>query len=96
MPNLAVIGAMIVAAFLPLSLMAYLVRAGANGLALTLVAIVGGVCAIFWFAAGRPYGVDPVLAMGVVMLLCVPALLGAAAGALLGWLLRRQDDRRVQ
>ena len=58
-------------------------------------AVIGAIFVILIYASGRPFGIDPVFAMSLAMLVCVPALLGSTAGALLGWLLRRQDDRRI-
>lgn len=86
---------MLFCAMAPFALVTYLVRSGQTGMALTVVSVVGATLAVFIFASGRPFGVDPVLAMTLAMLACVPALLGSTAGAFLGWLLRRQDDRAV-
>ena len=95
MAGLFVFLGMLAAAMIPFGLLTLLVRRGQGGLALTIACVIGGTFAIFLFAAGRPFGIDPVFAMGVAMLVCFPALLGCAAGGLLGWLLRKQDDRRV-
>ena len=96
MAQLFVLGIMLICAIVPFVLLIWLVRAGQSGLALTIVSVIGGTLAIFFYATGRPLGVDPVFAMTVTLLVCVPALLGSIAGALLGWLLRRQDDRRTK
>ena len=90
-----VIGGMLASAMLPFALLVWLVRSGRNGLALTIVSLIGAAFAIFIFASGRPFGISPVFAMTAAMLVCVPALLGSTAGVFLGWLLRRQDDRAV-
>ena len=86
---------MLACAVIPFVWLTRLVRGGRTGAALTVGSVIGGALAISLFAAGRPFGVDPVQAMGLAMLLLVPALLGCLAGGLLGWLLRRRDDRRV-
>ena len=88
-----IFGGMLACAMVPFFVVTRLVRDGQSGLALTIIAVIGGTFAVFLYAAGRPFGVDPVLAMAIVMLGCVPAILGSLAGALLGWLMRRRDDR---
>jgi hypothetical protein len=87
--------AMLLCALVPLAALTRLMRDGQAGLSLSILSIIGAVFVILIYASGRPFGIDPVLAMTVAMLGCVPALLGGLAGALLGWLLRRQADRRV-
>lgn len=88
-----ILGAMLTCAMVPFLLLTRLMRSGRSGLALTIASLIGGTLAVFIYASGRPFGIDPVFAMAVAMLACVPALLGSVAGAWLGWLLRRRDDR---
>lgn len=95
MMQVFVFAGMVFSAMLPFALLTWLVRSGRNGLALTIISLIGATFAIFIFASGRPFGIHPVFAMTVAMLVCVPALLGSTAGAFLGWLLRKQDDRIV-
>ena len=95
MTQVLVFGGMLISAMLPFALMTWLMRSGQTGLALTVASVIGATLVIFIYASGRPFGVDPIFAMGVAMLICVPAFLGSTAGAFLGWLLRRQDDRVV-
>lgn len=95
MAQLFVFGFMLLCAMAPFALLTWLMRSGQTGLAWTIVSVIGATLVIFIYASGRPFGVDPIFAMTIAMLACVPALLGSTAGALLGWLLRRQDDRRV-
>lgn len=95
MTDFAILAGMLFCAMLPFALFTWLVRSGRNGVALTVISAIGAVFVILIFASGRPFGIHPVFAMTTAMLVCLPALLGGAAGALLGWLLRRQDDRRV-
>lgn len=95
MAQVLVLGIMLTSAVVPFALLTKLMRSGQSGLTLAIVSVIGAALVIFIYASGRPFGIEPVFAMAVAMLGCVPALLGAAAGALLGWLLRRQDDRRV-
>ena len=95
MTQALVFGGMLVLAGVPFALLTWLMRSGQSGLALTNISVIGATLVIFIFASGRPMGIDPVLAMTIAMLGCVPAFLGSAAGMLLGWLLRRQDDRAV-
>lgn len=95
MTQALVFGIMLACAMVPFALLTRLVRSGQSGLALTIVSVIGAAFAILIYASGRPFGIDPVFAMTVAMLTCVPALLGSTAGAFLGWLLRRRDDRSV-
>ena len=85
---------MLASAMLPFALLTWLVRQGHAGWALTVPSVLGAVFAVLLYASGRPFGIDPLVAMGGALLVCLPALLGCAAGGLLGWLLRRRDDRR--
>ncbi len=96
MTEIGILGLMLIAAMLPFILMVKLVRSGKNGPALSLMSIAGGVFVVLIYASGRPFGIDPVGAMSGAMLVFLPALLGGGAGALLGWMLRRRDDRRLQ
>jgi len=93
MTQLLVFGFMLTCAMVPFALLTMLVRSGKSGLAMSIIAVIGATGTIFFYASGRPFGVDPVFAMGVTLIACVPAFLGSTSGALLGWILRRQDDK---
>ena len=95
MAQVFVFGLMLTCATVPFVLLAWLMRSGQSGLALTIGSVIGATLVVFIYASGRPFGIDPVFAMTVAMLACVPAMLGGIAGATLGWLLRKQDDRRA-
>ncbi len=95
MIQIMVFGAMLTCAMLPFLLLTRLMRTGQSGLALTITSVIGATLVIFIYASGRPFGIDPVFAIGAAMLVCVPALLGSVSGGLLGWLLRRRDDSEV-
>ncbi len=95
MAQIVVFAIMLFAAGVPFVWMTAAMRKGQSGLVLTVNSLIGGALAILWFASGRPIGIDPMLATGFALLGFVPALLGSTAGTFLGWLLRRQDDRRV-
>ena len=95
MMQLLVLGIMLTCAMLPFAVLTLLMRSGRTGLALTIVSVIGAVLVVSIYASGRPFGVDPVMAMTVALMACVPAFLGSTAGAFLGWLLRRQDERAV-
>jgi hypothetical protein len=90
-----VFGVMLTCAMLPFVLLTRLMRTGQSGLALTVTSVIGATLAVFIYASGRPFGIDPIFAMGAAMLVCVPAFLGSVSGALLGWLLRKRDDSEV-
>ena len=93
MTELAVFGLMLACSLGAFGLVTWLTRRGQSGLALTTIALTGAALAILLFASGRPFGISQVYAMAAAMLVCLPAFLGTLAGALLGWLLRRRDDR---
>jgi hypothetical protein len=93
--QLMIFGVMLTCAILPFLLLSRLVRSGQSGLALSIASLIGATFAIFFYESGRPLGIEPFFAMSMAMLVCVPALLGCAAGALLGWLLRKRDDREI-
>ena len=93
MTQLLVLGVMLICAGLPFILLTKFMRSGQSGLALTIVSVIGATLVILIYASGRPFGVDPVFAMGLTLIACVPAFLGSTSGALLGWILRRQDDK---
>jgi phosphate/sulfate permease len=95
MAELTIFAIMLAAAGIPFVWLTQLVRGGRSGLALTIGSLIGAALAVAMFAAGRPFGVDPVQAMGLAMLLLLPALLGCMAGGVLGWMLRKRDDRAL-
>ncbi len=86
---------MVIAAALPFAGLTWAMRRGRDGLALTVISLIGAIVAILWFASGRPIGIDPVQAMTLALIFGVPALLGGTAGVCLGWLLRKRDDARI-
>ncbi len=95
MQTFAILGVMCACALIAFMGLARLVRGGKSGLALSIISGLGAVLTILIYAAGRPFGIDPVIAMGGALLFVLPTLVGAGAGALLGWMLRRKDDRRI-
>ena len=95
MVQVMIFGGMLIAAMAPFLLLTWLMREGQSGLALSIGSVIGATLVIFIYASNGTFGVNPVFATGVAMLVCVPATLGAIAGGLLGWLLRKRDDREV-
>lgn len=85
--------AMVVSAMVPFGLITRWVRAGKVGLAMTLLSLIGAALVIFLYGVQTPIGLTPVQAYSWALLFALPAMMGGAAGALLGWLLRRRDER---
>ncbi|WP_439156129.1 UDP-N-acetylmuramate--alanine ligase [Yoonia sp.] len=94
MAGLGILAIMAGCALTAFALLLRWVRAGAFGRALSVLSVLGACLTILIYATGRPFGIDPLLAMDLSLLWVFPALLGGLAGAMLGWLLRRRDDRR--
>ncbi|PUB18829.1 UDP-N-acetylmuramate--alanine ligase [Yoonia sediminilitoris] len=94
MQGLALLGVMIGCALIPFIWVTQLVRGGKSGLALSISCVIGGGLAVLLYAAGRPFGIDPVFAMTLALLIFLPAMLGAGAGGFLGYLMRKRDDRK--
>jgi len=61
-------------------------RRGRFGLPLSVVSVLGGVLAVLIYATGGTFGLDPLQAYAIALVGVLPALLGALAGFLLGWL----------
>jgi hypothetical protein len=95
MEGVGIIFVMVVCAIVPFAVLVRLVRVGQAGWSLTILAILCGGLMVLLYATGRPFGINPVFAMSAALLGVLPALLGAGAGALLGWLLRKRDDRLI-
>ena len=94
MVDLSVIAIMFVSAVIPLAVMTRLMLLQKAGLALTFISVLAAGLATFVFASTTPIGMDPLRAIGIAMVCLLPALLGAGAGALLGYMVlrRRQKD----
>lgn len=88
------IAAMTACGLIPMFWLNYLMIRGKAGLVLTVLSVLGAVLVILVFATSRPIGIDPLRAWTIALLFVLPALLGAMAGTLLGWLIRRRRDRR--
>ena len=95
MIQLMIFGLMLICALVPFWLLTRIMRSGQSGLALSICSVIGATLVIFFYASAGTFGIEPVLATAIAALVCVPAMLGSGAGALLGWLLRKRDDREV-
>lgn len=89
-----IIAAMVACALIPMMWLTYLMIRGKSGLVLTILSILGAVFVVLYFAVTTPIGIDPLQAYSIAYLFVLPATIGAASGALLGWLIRRRRDRR--
>lgn len=88
------IAGMTLCALLPFAGLTWMVLKGKNGLALTIVSLLGAGFSIMIYATNHDFGIDPVRAIGIALVFFLPALLGSGAGALLGWVIRRRRERR--
>ncbi len=96
MTGLVILGGMVFAALVPFGILVKLVRGGHAGWSMTLLSVIGALLLVLLYATGRPFGINPVLAMSLALLVVLPAVLGGGAGAVLGWLLRKRDDQSVK
>lgn len=94
--DLLVVTGMTACGLLPCLVAAVWMKAGKTGYTLTLFAILGACLAIAWQASTRLMGVDPAKAIAVALLIFLPATIGCAVGALLGWMLERRRVARFQ
>ncbi len=95
MQGIEIIIGMVICAAVAFVVLMHMVRAGQSGWSITVLSVLGGVFVVLIYAAVRPFGIHPVVAMTTASLVVVPALLGGGAGALLGWLMRKRDDRLI-
>lgn len=95
MDGFGIIAGMAFCALVPFFALARWARAGKFGLVLSVLSALGAVAVILLYATAKPFGIDPVQAMAILLLGVVPAGFGGGAGALLGKLLRNRDDRRM-
>ncbi len=94
MADLAIIAVMFAFAMLGFFMMYRLILAQKSGGALTFISLLSAVLAFAVFAGTTPIGVDPLRAMGAALVCLLPALVGAGAGALLGWMILRRRMRK--
>ena len=94
MADLAIVVMMFGFAMLGFVIMHRLVVAQKSGAALTFISLLSAGLMFAVFAATTPVGIDPLRAMGVALVCLLPALVGAGAGALLGWLILRRRMRK--
>ncbi len=95
MGGFGIIAAMAFCAFLPFFALVRLARAGKFGLVLSILSVLGAAAVVLFYATAKPFGIDPVQAMAILLLGIVPSVLGGGAGAILGKLLRNRDDRQA-
>jgi len=91
MQDALILATMLACALVPFVGCARLMFQGHAGYTLTLLSVLGAAFAILLYGTNNDVGLDPVQAMGMALLFCLPALAGGLAGSLLGKLLR---DRR--
>jgi len=88
--DLLVVAVMLLSALAPFALATFWMQRGMVGYTLTLIALIGAGLLVAGWGASRPIGLDPVSAMGAVLLVFAPAICGCGAGTLLGWLIYRR------
>ena len=91
MQDFLVLSTMLACAMLPFVGCARLMYQGHAGYTLTLLSVLGAAFAILLFGTNYDVGLDPVQAMAMALLFCLPALAGGLAGTLLGKLLRDRN-----
>jgi hypothetical protein len=96
MANFLVLVLMTASGLIPFFAAAIWMKAGKVGYTLTLFAILGACLAISMQASTRLMGVDPIKAIGAALLVFLPATIGCAVGALLGWMLERRRVKKFQ
>ena len=85
---------MVASAVLSFMGMKALMVAQKHGAALSVVAIVGAAFVVATYLARSIPGEEVVYAVAFAFLICIPSLIGLAAGALLGWLIVRRRQKR--
>lgn len=90
--DIGVLATMLACGALPFAIVCKLMLSGKTGLALSVVFLIGAVLAIGLFSSVRPFGVDPLSAIIASLVFFTPAMAGASAGMLLGWLIYRRRN----
>lgn len=93
MQDALILTTMLACAMLPFVGCARLMYQGHAGYTLTLISVLGAAFAILLFATNHDIGLDPVRAIGMALLFCLPALAGGMAGTLLGHMLRKRREK---
>lgn len=96
MANFLVLLLMSASGLVPFLVAAAWMKAGKVGYTMTLFAILGACLAISVQASTRLMGVDPIKAIGAALLVFLPATIGCAVGALLGWMIERRRVKKFQ
>lgn len=91
--GIAIIAAMTACGLIPMVWLTYLMVRGKSGLVMTVLSLLGAVLLVLYLATGRVIGADVLQVWTIALLFVFPALAGASAGTLLGWLIRRRRDR---
>jgi hypothetical protein len=96
MADFFVLALMAVCALVPCAIAAMWMQRGKVGFTLTLFALLGAGLALSMQASTRLMGVDPIQAIGAALLVFLPATIGCAVGALLGWMVDRRRVKKFQ
>lgn len=91
--DIGVLGAMMVCCLVPFIVLCKLMMMGKVGPALTIIALLGAALTIAMYSSTRPMGIDPMVAIIAGLVFLTPAMVGAVAGLLLGWLIYRRRNR---
>ncbi|MEJ6398435.1 UDP-N-acetylmuramate--alanine ligase [Yoonia sp. 208BN28-4] len=92
--DIGVLAVMLVAGFVPFIILCRLMLGGKTGLALTVLALLGAALALTIYSVTVPLGLSPMTSILLGQLVLTPALIGACAGILLGWLIYRRRNPR--
>lgn len=82
---------MAASALVPCAIIVRLITARKLGAAFSAVTVIVASIAYMSFATATPVGPDAIQAIGIGLVVLLPALIGAVLGLLIGWFLVRTD-----
>ncbi len=80
-------------ALVPCSIIVRLITARRLGAAFSAITVIVAAIAYMSIATATPAGPDPIQAIGIGLVVLLPAFAGGLAGLLIGWVLVRKDTK---